>query len=114
MIPTTFTFLTIDQWLKANPGLKLEKGECEECDGSGEHECECGDEHDCGYCDGTGRAEGESFPDLYKEQLERDVARLEKYLKNIGGEGIDHALTSLEETQKKLIKDSRSWRGKKV
>ena len=29
-------------------------GECSDCNGSGEHECSCGDIHDCGECDGEG------------------------------------------------------------
>ena len=28
---------------------------CGECDGVGEHECGCGDEHECGECDGKGQ-----------------------------------------------------------
>lgn len=31
---------------------------CDKCDGTGEHECDCGDFHDCGYCNGTGREFG--------------------------------------------------------
>lgn len=27
---------------------------CETCEGSGEHECECGDSHECGDCKGDG------------------------------------------------------------
>lgn len=30
---------------------------CNHCDGSGEHECDCGHSHDCGYCRGTGFSE---------------------------------------------------------
>lgn len=32
-------------------------GECVECGGMGDHQCECGDEHDCQFCDGTGQCE---------------------------------------------------------
>lgn len=32
---------------------------CRECSGFGSCECDCGHEHDCGYCDGTGRRNGE-------------------------------------------------------
>lgn len=27
---------------------------CHDCEGTGEHECDCGHGHDCGYCQGTG------------------------------------------------------------
>jgi hypothetical protein len=33
-----------------------EDGECPGCDGSGNCECHCGDEHDCRDCDGRGKA----------------------------------------------------------
>jgi hypothetical protein len=112
MIPTTFTFLTIAQWIENNPDLKLEKGECSCCDGTGEHRCECGDEHECNSCDGTGREEGETFLDLYKDQLARDIDRLEKYLKVNSGESVDLAIASIEETKLKLIKDACYWRPK--
>jgi hypothetical protein len=29
-------------------------GKCIECEGSGDHTCECGDEHECHACDGSG------------------------------------------------------------
>jgi hypothetical protein len=28
--------------------------DCDRCDGGGEHECRCGDEHECGICKGLG------------------------------------------------------------
>ena len=38
------------------PEMKMpEPKECDRCDGTGEHECTCGDEHGCHYCDGTGK-----------------------------------------------------------
>ncbi|MBE3117660.1 MAG: hypothetical protein IMZ50_02750 [Candidatus Atribacteria bacterium] len=112
MIPTTFTFLTIDQWLEDNPDLKLEKDECMECDGTGEHHCDCGDEHECGVCDGTGIAEGDSFLNLYKRQLEQDISRLSKYYNRVIGEEANPIFTVLEETHKRLLKDIRFWRPK--
>jgi RecJ-like exonuclease len=33
-----------------------DEGDCSECDGSGEHECLCGDLHDCKACSGRGKA----------------------------------------------------------
>jgi hypothetical protein len=35
-------------------------GNCETCEGEGEHECEtcsCGNSHECGACDGSGKCE---------------------------------------------------------
>jgi len=32
--------------------------ECEMCDGTGEHECSCGDLHDCVECKGAGTSDG--------------------------------------------------------
>lgn len=29
-------------------------GDCVECEGGGEHTCECGDEHECHACEGSG------------------------------------------------------------
>jgi DnaJ-class molecular chaperone len=34
-----------------------ELGACESCDGSGECQCHCGDNHDCAVCDGSGLRE---------------------------------------------------------
>ncbi len=31
--------------------------DCDHCEGRGEHECTCGDNHECHYCDGTGKVE---------------------------------------------------------
>lgn len=37
------------------PYRRTEKnGACFECHGNSRHECECGDEHTCGVCDGSG------------------------------------------------------------
>lgn len=70
-------FRTFDQWLEINPQPPVEN--CPMCDGSGEHECECGHTHACGVCDGTGRA-GPDYLVLARQQYERekaaDVARL--------------------------------------
>ena len=40
------------------PAVEPTKTEdCENCDGTGTHECSCGTEHDCGECDGMGKVE---------------------------------------------------------
>ena len=35
------------------PGIE----DCDHCDGTGLHECDCDNEHTCGYCDGKGKCE---------------------------------------------------------
>ncbi len=42
----------IREWLGSPVGDVAE--ECEVCDGRGQHECDCGDEHDCHACKGDG------------------------------------------------------------
>ncbi len=34
---------------------------CDECKGSGQHECRCGDQHDCGKCEGSGSLPSKSI-----------------------------------------------------
>lgn len=53
--------LNLEEWVEANPELiadikaSIEDPEqCDECNGTGEHECNCGCLHECGYCNGTG------------------------------------------------------------
>lgn len=80
---TTFTFLTFEEWVVANPDISDdEESECPHCDGEGEHECECGDTHPCGNCDGTGKTgDGATQKEKYKIQKAIDEARLDKWLK---------------------------------
>jgi hypothetical protein len=35
-------------------GIGREASRCSECGGSGAHECDCGEDHKCGYCEGIG------------------------------------------------------------
>lgn len=44
--------------------------DCEPCNGTGEHECFCGDAHECAECDGTGFEEGGSGTVSVKKILE--------------------------------------------
>ena len=58
-------------WCRVNLGghctfcrdtLVLRIDSCKFCHGSKGHRCECGTEHDCGYCDGTGMEPGDRCP----------------------------------------------------
>jgi hypothetical protein len=54
---------------------------CDECGGTGLHECECSDEHDCGYCNGTGGAAYSCLCVLNifsREAIEEAVEQLER------------------------------------
>ena len=79
-MPTTFTFLTFEQWKEQNTDLFEVKEDCDECNGSGSHECECGDVHDCGFCQGTGKVVDVTLSDMYRSARARDESRLEKWL----------------------------------
>jgi hypothetical protein len=111
---TTYTFLTIDQWIEANPDIKAEQDECIECEGTGEHHCECGDEHDCGYCNGTGFSEGKSLPEMFREQLAKDIDRLKDYLKRIKVNSLEDDLIYFDEMHQTLRKQSSYWKPKKA
>ena len=111
MIPTTFTFLTIVEWLRDNPDLEIEKAECMTCDGTGDHQCDCGDEHECGNCNGTGLAQGCTYPELYIEQLKRDVDRLKKYYRLVDDQ-TNPISVSLDASVSMLIRLAHSWRPK--
>jgi hypothetical protein len=114
MSHTTYTFLTIDQWIALNPDIKSEQEECMYCDGTGEHHCECGDEHECGSCDGTGFSEGKSLAEMFREQLAKDIDRLKDYLKRIKVDSLEDDLAYLEEMHEILRKQSGWWTPKKA
>jgi DnaJ-class molecular chaperone len=80
-VTTTFTFMTYEQWREANRDIEEVSEDCEDCGGTGEHECECGDTHDCGNCDGTGQVIELTLREMYAAQLKLDQRRVEKYTK---------------------------------
>ena len=78
--------LSFDAWKQLNKDLVEEleskKEECDYCDGFGSHECECGDEHDCKYCEGTGYVNGDPEHILrttYDKRLQAEVEKIAKW-----------------------------------
>lgn len=74
--------LTFEEWVK-NPEVALMKAEvtCDECNGTGEHECECGDTHTCGYCDGDGKSV--NFRETYEQTLRDEIERLRRWVDGV-------------------------------
>lgn len=67
--------LTYQEWEKL-PGVKELLGDVEDCDGTGEHECSCGDVHDCRSCDGSGKDGGVNIRGIYEETLRDEIKKL--------------------------------------
>lgn len=71
--------LNFDDWLDTYQ-VDEEIDECEECFGYGRL-CDCGncteEEHDCGFCDGTG--EWNSARDEYEIRRQSDAARWRRF-----------------------------------
>lgn len=69
---------TFDEWSQLPETEKLfaKIDKCPECDGSGNHTCECGDPHECGYCDGTGNEKGIRPKEIYQKELRDELRRL--------------------------------------
>ena len=67
------------EWL-AVPTVKAPKpAKCDDCYGSGLHECNCGHEHTCGVCNGTGkvRAKVIAIPVGNSNFADRYLARIQ-------------------------------------
>lgn len=86
--------LTLSEWTNENRKLieshLVNIPECSYCEGTGEHECNCGDSHECNRCDGTGKEGGKtekSFDymaaELYQTYLDKDKAKLVKWQKAV-------------------------------
>lgn len=70
------TVLTYDEWQKKPEvkGLYEESDECDVCEGSGEHTCECGNTHECEECDGSGKEI--NLREMYEKVLRDEIKRL--------------------------------------
>lgn len=66
-------FIPYEQWLKANPDL-VEEVDCPDCYGEGTHMCSCGDWHDCGECNGTGKIENPNGRKIYAAECAKAAA----------------------------------------
>ena len=77
------TFL---EWCRDNEDLvneireQAKLMECETCEGTGRHECECGHTHTCLQCKGTGKINGVTDP---VKQKYNEIVEREKYLASI-------------------------------
>lgn len=95
------------------PLVPLAGTDCGDCDGTGDCECECGDEHLCDRCDGTGKIAKsvQSCPlcqdvDDYKVELS-----LMQYLVLKGNESFPLVEQTMSEIHAKL---SRHYRQREV
>lgn len=59
-LPVTLPPPVFEQCDECEGTGKLKKRKCEECEGDGRCECDCGNEHDCGFCRGNGYIKVES------------------------------------------------------
>jgi DnaJ-class molecular chaperone len=75
--------MTFEEWKKRNPDIEEDTDECPECNGEGEHECDCGDLHECGFCDGTGVVGGKTLQEIFYDQYKRDMKALERWLEKV-------------------------------
>jgi hypothetical protein len=67
---------TYEEWRKTEAAEELlgEIEECDTCNGTGEHECECGNTHECGACDGSGMAM--DIRNVYETMLREEINKL--------------------------------------
>jgi hypothetical protein len=84
-IPSTFDFqfMSFELWRAMNPDLEEVEEECENCGGTGDCECHCGDVHDCKDCDGTGICVELTLKEMYNIQLKKDIKLAGKYLDKV-------------------------------
>lgn len=82
------TVLTYEEWInKPEVAEYLSEiavdEDCENCDGTGEHECDCGDVHDCHECNGSGTlldARG-----VYEEDLRNEIRKMISWKETVQG-----------------------------
>ena len=75
--------MTFEEWKKANPDIHEIEDVCLECNGTGDHECECGSLHECGFCDGQCRQVALTLHDMYQAQFAKDTKLLERGITSV-------------------------------
>ena len=71
-------FYTYEEWLIQAEITDEERYKpCENCNGEGEHTCDCGHTHDCGECNGKGRFD--VTEDVYERLCKEQEKKLEEW-----------------------------------
>ena len=94
------TVLTYEEWEK-KPAVKELFGEieeCDTCDGSGNHECDCGDTHECGACGGSGKVK--DIRNIYEDELQSEIKKLIAWREGLA---IKHPSLMGDEKQKESV-----------
>jgi hypothetical protein len=73
------TVLTFDEWKRKPEVIEAyaEVEECAMCHGTGSHDCDCGDTHTCGECDGVGKERSQR--EIYERALRDEIKRLRSW-----------------------------------
>jgi len=80
IIPENVTVLKFEQWRNKPEVAEMyaQVDECGMCDGSGEHECSCGDTHECGQCNGAGKER--DLREIYERELRTEIQHLREWI----------------------------------
>ena len=94
------TVLTYDEWQKKPEvsALYAEVDECDMCHGTGDHDCECGDTHTCGKCNGAGKEM--NLREMYERELRDEIKRLRAWSEGKGIRNPSSGLTPLAHGQR--------------
>lgn len=57
--------------------------ECDNCLGSGDCQCDCGDFHSCNVCGGEGNFSNFDPRNEYEKTLREEIERLRKYIRRV-------------------------------
>jgi DnaJ-class molecular chaperone len=74
------TVLDFDKWKKKPEIAEMyaQVTECTTCYGTGSHECECGDLHTCGDCNGAGKEK--DLREIYEKELRAEIQHLHEWI----------------------------------